>query len=163
MKDKLKNPLKKITKKIPMKDTLKPKLLETFGTLTKDLFVMSETDAELTPFFWETTAEITPEFVAEKSEKPATEKSENGKLLVEKVDFAVFFEKYTRKEDWYGEDELAIVAKFETLAKGLQENLTNVEIYRIGKISIDVFVVGKAILEGQLNGYAGVKTFVVET
>jgi hypothetical protein len=138
---------------------MKDDLLKYFGELTKELWVMSETDAPLTPFFWEIKEEITPELVIKHSEKP-----ENECSPVEKVDFKVFFEKYIQKEDWYGEEELTIVTKFENLAKGLSEKLSDLVVYRVGKINIDVFVLGKVVNDKkEIIAYAGVKTFVVET
>ncbi len=138
---------------------MKDELLKHFEALTKELLVMSETDAPLTPFFWEIKEEITPELVAKHSEKP-----ENERSPVEKIEFKAFFEKYTQKEDWYGEEELATVTKFENLAKGLSEKLTELAVYRVGKINIDVFVVGKIFNDKkEILAHAGVKTFVVET
>jgi hypothetical protein len=138
---------------------MKTEFLKHFEELTKELFVMSETDAPITPFFWEIKEEITPELVAKHSEKP-----ENERSPIEKIEFKAFFEKYTQKEDWYGEDELAVVTKFENLEKELSEKLTDLVGYRVGKINIDVFVVGKITNDKkEVLAYAGIKTFVVET
>jgi hypothetical protein len=70
-----------------------------------------------------------------------------------------FFERTTKIEDWFGDEEKAIAQKFSDLQKLVESNLQNIKVFRVGEIEIDVYVVG---VDADGN-FAGLKTMVVET
>jgi hypothetical protein len=70
-----------------------------------------------------------------------------------------FFKPVTEVKDWYGEEEKAATEKFIALKKIIENNLTNVKVFRVGEIEIDVFITGKSA-SGQ---WAGLATKVIET
>ncbi|BAY19983.1 nuclease inhibitor homolog (plasmid) [Anabaenopsis circularis NIES-21] len=63
------------------------------------------------------------------------------------------------EEDWHGEEEKAIVKQFQSLVQILKDNLSNLQVYRLGKIEIDVYIVG----ETPTGNLAGIATKIIET
>lgn len=78
---------------------------------------------------------------------------------VETVDLDYFFRNCAVQKEWHDETQAENVAKFQSLLRTLKENLTNIKVYRLGKIEIHVYIVGKTTT-GDL---AGISTKVVET
>lgn len=101
------------------------------------LVYISETDAAVEPFFDE-------EFSEENFEE---------------IGFHEFFKKLTRNREWFGREEKRRAARFAKLRDVLEENLTDLKVYRSGRIKIDIFVVGK----DESGRFAGVRTRAVET
>ena len=78
---------------------------------------------------------------------------------MEKKSLDDLFKQVIEVQDWYGEEENENVRKFVHLKQVLTEQLTSIQVYRIGKIEISVYIVGKTP-DGQ---WAGLSTKVVET
>lgn len=121
-------------------------------TAAEGLVFMSESDYPLEPFLWEVTAPVTPEKVRQQ-----TQHSQDTPVQVVPVDN--FFSVATTPEDWYGEEEKETVTRYQNLVNILKENLRNLQVYRLGKIEIDVYVVG----ETPTGNLAGLSTKVIET
>jgi hypothetical protein len=78
---------------------------------------------------------------------------------VEQRDFDEFFSRLTANRDWHGDAERMRAGKFLALQKLLKENLRDLNVFRIGRIRIDIFVVGS-----DANGRVmGIATKAVET
>jgi hypothetical protein len=78
---------------------------------------------------------------------------------IEKKSLDDFFKQVTEVQDWYGEEENENVRKFVHLKQVLTEQLTSIQVYRVGKIEISVYIAGKTS-DGH---WAGLSTKVVET
>lgn len=78
---------------------------------------------------------------------------------IEKTSLDQLFKPVTEVQDWYGEEENERVRKFVRLKERLTGQLTNVQVYRVGKIEISVYIAGKTPDER----WAGLSTKVVET
>jgi len=120
------------------------------------LVFTSETDAPLTPFFWpdaqaSCSSAITSQDVARGARLPA-------EAHIEQQSLDEFFEPAVAEEDWQNEDERAEARKFQALVLALKQNLRELAVFRVGEISLDVYIVGRT--EG---GLAGLQTKVVET
>ena len=63
------------------------------------------------------------------------------------------------KQDWYGAEEKHNAERFARLQNLLEENLRDLKVFKIGRIEIDVYVVGL----DQNNELIGIKTKAVET
>jgi hypothetical protein len=120
--------------------------------LTAGLMFQSESDYPVEPFVQ-----------ASKGKQPmsaqdfvATKKTDG---TVKTVEFDSFFANATQEQDWQDEDARRRVKKFQALVKFLKENLSGIEVYKVGDAESDVYVVGKTA-SGSL---AGVTTKVVET
>lgn len=78
----------------------------------------------------------------------------------EEISLEEFFEPVTTVEDWYEAEDQQVIDQYFRLKDLLQSNLTDVRVFRVGQVEIDVYVIGKTDVEGQ---YVGVKTKVTET
>ncbi len=119
---------------------------------TKDLYYMSETDAKVEAFFGGKIGNLTRESFLNQI-------GANENQQVEEREFEKFFERLIKVQDWYGDYERETAKKYEQLRKVMKENLRELKVFRIGRIEIDIYVVG---LDSQGN-VMGVKTKAVET
>ncbi len=60
-----------------------------------------------------------------------------------------FFQRTITVQDWMSDAEKATVARFQALVLALKERCIELAVFKVGAISIDVFVIGKT-LEGEL-------------
>jgi hypothetical protein len=65
----------------------------------------------------------------------------------------------TQEEDWHDEEERETAKHFQNLVSILKQNLSQLQVYRVGSIEIDVYIVG--VTDG--GGLAGLSTKLVET
>ena len=121
--------------------------------LVDDLVYVSETDAPFEVIADGAVTEISIETVLDRFG------DNSGKQDIEEVGFEGFFNRLTEKREWYGEREIKLSEKFSTLKQLLKENFTDLHVYRIGRVQIDIYIVGLSS-DGIL---AGVKTKAVET
>ena len=119
---------------------------------SEGLFYISETDAEIIPFIGSKTEEVTK---AEILKQLNSDKD----VEIEERDFENFFEHLTKFQYWYEAEETERAKKFRKLKKMMEENLRELKVFRIGKIQIDIYVVG---LDAE-NRLIGIKTMAVET
>lgn len=118
---------------------------------TADLLWMSESDYPFEVVTWEHGIDLNP-----KALFPAVT-SDN--ISVETLTLTDFFAPAIAIEDWYEAEELAQVDRYQELLHAIESNLTEVQVFRLGEIEIDVYIVGKTA-DGEL---IGLKTQVIET
>ncbi|MEM8613085.1 MAG: nuclease A inhibitor family protein [Cyanobacteria bacterium P01_H01_bin.105] len=70
-----------------------------------------------------------------------------------------FFGQATVERAWFDSRELILVERYRNLRDLLETTLENLKVYRIGRVEIDVYVIGKTEDEQVI----GVKTKIVET
>ena len=70
-----------------------------------------------------------------------------------------FFGQSTVERAWFDSRELALVERYRNLRDLLETTLENLQVYRIGTVEIDVYLLGKT----EDDQIIGVKTKVVET
>lgn len=127
-------------------------LYEQIKNASKGLYYVSETDAEIKPFVGTIAEGVSKQEILRQTNKPFD-------TPVEERNFDEIFERLTKIQDWYGEEEAEAATKFSDLRDLLEKNLTDLRVFKIGKIELDVYFVGldpKGIL-------AGIKTQAVET
>lgn len=129
-------------------------IVEILQAASSDLLFVSESEFPFEVFFWELPqgTEINLETIAKQTEIPTD-------APIEFVDLESFFTPATMHQDWHGDFEIEIVEKYRHLVQVIQENLVDVRVVRIGKINIDVYIIGKTTG----GNFAGLKTKVVET
>ena len=121
----------------------KSPVLDALQKASKGLQFTSETEAGFEPFLWEGTDKLTNQRLVELA---GTEKG----TAVEEDTLDRFFRAVPAEDK----------AKFDKLAKALQEQLSAIKVYKVGdEAEKDVYIVGKT-KDGQ---WAGLKTTVVET
>jgi len=124
-------------------------IIDRLSTLSKDLLFPSESEYPLEPFTWKS-ATLKPETILTRSQKPAD-------TAIESITLEDFFTTVTTDEDWFEDEDREIAQRFRDLQAAIA-TLENVQVFRLGKIEIDVYIVG-AIGPDLI----GLKTTVIET
>ena len=132
--------------------TPKVDLPEQIKNAASGLWYISETDAEIFPFTGSKADKVTRENLLAQTGKPAD-------APVEERDFEQMFERFVKIQDWYGDEEKATAEKFAALKKLLEKNLTQLKVFKVGRIDLDIYFVGLDA-EGNLSG---IQTKAVET
>jgi nuclease A inhibitor-like protein len=125
---------------------------ERLAKICTGLYYVSETDAEMTPFFGGKAAGGTKERMR-KEFWPGTE------AKVEERSFVEFFARLIKIQEWFSDGETERARRFLKLKKLLEENLADLVVLRAGRIQIDIYIAGI----DKAGNLAGVKTRAVET
>ena len=123
-------------------------------SLSQDLLWMSESDYPFDIFTW-SSQEL--EEVNSKNLLQKTNHSLDAPVKV--VDLEKFFQRATDEKDWYDSEEKETAKKYQTLLETLKQNLDNIQVYKIGEVEIDVYIVGQL----KSGDWVGLSTKAVET
>lgn len=130
----------------------KQRALKELETVAAELIYISETDAGFNVVDLDSTAALNAANI--------------GKLLkskkidpIEEASAAELFERLTRQRDWHGAAERTRTKQYADLLKVLEKHLVDLKVFRIGRVNIDIYVLGRAA-DGTI---AGVKTSATET
>lgn len=121
---------------------------------SNSLLMMSESDYPFDVVFWTGQAQETLT-----NQKLLQLTGHSPETSIETVELDYFFRNCAEEKEWHDEIQKQDVQKFQSLVKTLKDNLTDIKVYRLGSINIDVYILGKT-LSGDL---AGISTKVVET
>ncbi|AGY59265.1 nuclease A inhibitor family protein [Gloeobacter kilaueensis] len=80
-------------------------------------------------------------------------------MRVRKLALREFFSSACREEDWYGPEEQQTAARFRHLVQTIEQNLNDVQVYRVGDTEADIYIVGR----NRKGTLSGLSTQVVET
>ena len=121
---------------------------------SRDLLFQSESDYPLKPFLWEGAGKeaLTPQKLLEQIGKPTD-------TPVEIEDIDDFFRVATKEQSWHGKQEQEDVRRFQQLVKLLKDNLSDIQVYRLGNVEIEVYIVGRT----EKGDLMGLSTKVIET
>ena len=119
---------------------------------SEGLQCMSESDYPFEAFQWEGQAPLTAETVIKQTDHTSD-------TPVEVVPLDDFFQNATQEEDWHNEEERTQVKRYQSLVETIKTNLSDIQVYRLGNVEMDTYIVGKTP-SGDL---AGLSTKVVET
>jgi hypothetical protein len=119
---------------------------------SKGLFFLSETDAPFEVIHWSAQGELTPAKLLQLTNHPP-----DAPLKMLAVDD--FFAIATQEEDWHDEEERETVKLFQNLVSVLKQNLSQLQVFRVGSINIDVYIVGVT----PSSDWTGLSTKLVET
>lgn len=137
---------KKMKKILPEENTFS----EQIKTTVKDLYYISETDSEIFPFVGVKAAGVSAEELLRQLGRTEP---------VEEREFEDFFKRLTAMQEWFGDEETATANKFSELKELLLKNLKDVKVFKVGKIEVDIYIVGL----DQENVLTGVWTKAIET
>ncbi|MBR8835118.1 MAG: nuclease A inhibitor family protein [Stigonema ocellatum SAG 48.90 = DSM 106950] len=123
-------------------------IFETLADASGGLLMPSESDYPFEPFVWSGQAEeaLTNEKLLQLTNHPVNSP-------VEVVDLDYLFGNVAQEQEWHDEAQKKDVPKFKFLVETLKANLSDLKVYRVGSIDIDVYIVGKT-REGVLAGLA---------
>lgn len=130
----------------------KDNLAKQIEEITRDLYYISETDASVSSFIGRQAQTVSRETILEQTGNASDSP-------VEERDFTEFFARLVEIQDWFGEEETKTAERYLLLKKLLEKNLRYLKVYKIGKVQLDVYVVG---LDAE-NRLTGIKTKAVET
>lgn len=145
---------RKRKKKMISEGAEKPKvnLTQQIKTAVEGLWYISETDAEIFPFAGSKADAVTKENLLAQIGKPSD-------TPVEERGFDEMLARFITIQDWFGDEEKATAEKFAALKSLLEKNLTDLKVFKIGRIEVEIYFVGLDA-EGNL---AGIQTKAVET
>ena len=126
-------------------------LTEALRKATRGLTYMSESDYPFEVFGWDV-AEPTDGFLRGLT-------GEAADAPVETRTAADFFRVAASQAEWKNEEQLAAAHRFQSLQSLLEQNLTDLKVFRVGSINLPVYVAGR----GASGRWLGVSTRVVET
>ena len=119
---------------------------------SEGLLWMSESEYPFEVFTWDKADTFTPTLVLKRAGYPPD-------TPVEVVGVDAFFAPATTEEDWHNEDEKAQVKRYQNLVTTLKQNLKDIQVYRVGEVEIDAYIVGKT----PAGTVAGLSTKAVQT
>lgn len=127
-------------------------ILDQLKLASDGLLFMSESEYPFEVFLWERVGLLTPEKVLQQT-------NHNQDTPVKVASLDDFFRVAVTEEDWHGEEEQETVKKFQNLVQTLKTNLSNLQVYRLGTVEVDAYIVGQT----PTGDSAGLSTKVVET
>lgn len=119
---------------------------------SKGLNFVSETDAPVVPFFAERAGENVRRAIKKAAGDPPEE-------LIEETDAKTLFNRLTRDHDWHSPAQKKNTARFRRLQRLLDEELSDVRVFRVGNVRLKIYIVG-VDPDGNI---AGVLTEAIET
>lgn len=129
-------------------------LEKTLTQAYEGLLMPSESDFPFEFFCWEGQAQedLTPPKILQLAAHPTDSP-------IETVGLEDIFRNVAQEKEWHDEIQKENVTKFQRLIETLNQNLSDIQVYRIGTMTIDVYIVGKT----QSGDLAGLSTKLVET
>jgi hypothetical protein len=137
----------------PCDDPQTVRIVDHLTDLSSGLLVTSESDYPLDVFSWpdekgDLSAQRILDLTGHMHDTPIEETTVDN-----------FFRPAVEQRDDQTDDERATAQRFRALVDGINEDLTDVHVYRVGTIAIDVYIVGHAP-DGTL---VGLSSKVIET
>lgn len=131
----------------------KEELIAQLGEKTNGLYFPSESDFPFEVVVWEGFADD-----LFNSEKWLAHAGFPTNSPLENTSIEYLFRNLAVEQEWHDDVQKEQVAQFKALQEFLQSHLTDLTVYRVGKIEITIFIVGK--FGGDV---IGLKTQAVET
>ena len=129
-------------------------LIDHLQVAIADLRWMSESDYPFQAVYWEHQALETltlPQLLL------LTEHDQETPVAV--CDFEVFFNRVTQPQSWHGPEDQERVHRYQHLVETLYRYLTNLVVYQVGEIELDIYIVGQTFN----NTVAGISTRAIAT
>ena len=127
-------------------------LITQLESASKDLVWSSETEYPLEVFYWYKNNSFDEHTLLELLNYPAETK-------VAIREFSSFFNSVTKLQPWHNEAEQLEVKQYRAIANLIAENLTDVRVYLLGEVEIDVYILGQT----KHQAIAGLTTKIVAT
>jgi hypothetical protein len=125
-------------------------IIDRLKQATTDLLWSSESDYPFELVTWDRNTDLTP--AALLSDLTADDR-------VESISLSDLFSPVITVEEWYENEELAIVDRYQVLLQTIESNLSDIQVFRVGEIEIAIYIVGKT----STGDLIGLKTLAIET
>lgn len=129
-------------------------IFQKIKSLSQDLLWMSESDYPFEIVSW-SNQELGEANIQNLLQK--THHSFDSPVKV--IDVEKFFQPATDEKDWYDDEEIETARKYQILLETLKQNLANIQVYKIGELEIDIYVIGQS----KSGDWVGLSTKAVET
>ena len=129
----------------------KPELINQLKSASEGLLWLSESDYPFTTIYWENVDDINAKLLQ------VTESTPETKIEVKELDS--FFNRVTKEEDWYNDEEMAECKRYQELVNLFKTHLTDIKVYRVGEVEVNCYILGKT----ESGFIAGLSTISVET
>ena len=126
-------------------------IIDRLKQATTDLLWSSESDYPFEIVSWELGIELTP--------SDLFSNIYDTDLAIESISLTDLFEPVLTIEDWYEQTELDLVDRYTNLLDSINNNLSEVQVFRVGEVEIDIYIIGKT----PTGDIIGLKTRSVET
>ena len=126
-------------------------IIDRLKQATTDLLWSSESDYPFEIVSWELGIELTP--------SDLFSNIYDTDLAIESITLTDLFEPVLTIEDWYKQAELDLVDRYTSLLDSINTNLSEVQVFRVGEVEIDIYIIGKT----PTGDIVGLKTRSVET
>jgi Nuclease A inhibitor-like protein len=126
-------------------------IIDQLKQATTDLLWSSESDYPFEIVTWELGVELNP-----------TDLFSNiydTDLAIESITLTDLFEPVLTIEDWYEQAEIDLVDRYTNLLDSINTNLSEVQVFRIGEVEIEIYIIGKT----PTGDIVGLKTRSIET
>ena len=133
-------------------NTSNSQIITKLKTASDGLLWMSESEYPFEPVLWESVEDLTVDKLLQQVGKPSD-------TPVRVTDIDNFFSNAIASQDWYDDEQKEEAKKCRHLLEELKANLSNIKVYCVGKVEIDVYIVGKTP-DGSM---AGISTTIIET
>lgn len=125
------------------------KIIDRLANLSKDLLFPSESEFPLETLIWESTT-LLPVNILIRAHKPAN-------TPIEAIALEEFFAPVTDEQPWFDDEDRTRAQRFRDLQTEISI-LENVQVFKVGTVEIDVYIVGVIGID-----LVGLQTKVVET
>jgi hypothetical protein len=127
-------------------------IIDQLKKATDSLLMMSESEYPFEVILWNEKEPLTTPKILQLTNHPQDSP-------IEEVELEYFFRNCAFEKEWHNEIQKEEVKKFQVLLQTLKDNLNEIKVYRVGTISIDVYIIGKT----SDKNLAGISTKVIET
>jgi hypothetical protein len=121
---------------------------------SEGLFYLSEIDAPFTYFNWGP-----PQSSLPGAQQVRQVLGLGADTALEQLTLEHFLRNHAVEQEWHSKEDKQTVSRFQALKATLEAQLSHIEVFRIGQIEIEAYIIGLT-KEGEL---AGLKTHLVET
>ncbi len=126
-------------------------IIDRLKQATTDLLWSSESDYPFEVVTWELGIELTP--------SDLFSNIYDTDLAIKSITLIDLFEPVLTIEDWYEQAELDLVDRYTNLLDLINTNLSEVQVFRVGEVEIDIYIIGKT----PTGDIIGLKTRSIET
>ncbi|MGD1807614.1 nuclease A inhibitor family protein [Dapis sp. BLCC M126] len=129
-------------------------IFERLHEAAKDLLWTSESDYPFESLIWEFGEKI---LLDNEVVLKITKHSLDTPIKV--IEFDTFFQGTVTHQDWHNSEEADTVNRYQELVRIMKQDLSNLKVYKVGEIEINVYIIGKT----DTGDYAGLATVSIET
>ncbi|NER30591.1 MAG: nuclease [Symploca sp. SIO1C4] len=119
--------------------------------VSEGLLWISESEYPFEVYWWEQNS-ITPEKLLQLTNHPPD-------LPVKIIGIDQFFKRVITPTDWHNQKERTTIKRYQTLVDTLKIYLSDIQVYRVGEVEVDIYIVGST----KLGNLVGLYTKSVET